>query len=201
MTLLSAFFPFSGDLAVADVTLAVDVASDFTTGLGLEVSRILSRLEDLVDELQSETSIAYVLALPEQDDTMVEGEYPWGVEAAAFAPGASHWNFDPAHFRTLQLARDLAEVLSGGRPFGELSDPSVKAGFLIYRTVEQQGTGISGDGIQTAMVSVLMSEGCYLERAELFEVVQGNESVNDKYLLYLIETVLDRIDRLGDQQY
>ena len=45
-----------------------------------------------------------------------------------------------------------------------------------------------------------MSEHCYIDRGDLFETIEGSEVVNDAYLLYLINLVVDRLERRASQE-
>ncbi len=104
--------------------------------------------------------------------------------------GLSHFE----HFRPLQLSRDLDEILTSGRECRDVKDPFLKAGMIMQKTVGILRTGSSAVHTRTAIVGVLMSEYPYIERGELFQLLSdGRESVNDDYLLFLINLVIERL--------
>jgi hypothetical protein len=153
----------------------------------------LSSRTDVFDDFCNMVAISFCLSAP--SCTAHDFCYPWNVAAASFEPGAA-LQVDLAHCRPLQLARDLAEVLSCDRTIDALSDHFMKAGLITYRTIDNLGTGVAGDAIQAAIVDVFMSEHCFIERGDVFEMVQDTECVNEKYLLFLIGEVKARLDRL-----
>ena len=172
---------------------------------------ILSRLEKLVDELLSEISLAYVLALPISHEGVALEHSPMALRGeVVVAESVLIFPLDE-RFVATKLLRDLGEILSCGRPYHELTDHFLKAGLIMYRTLiamdPSQDQQCRADGFLcgtaacsrctwlAAIVGTLMSEYPYILRGDLFLQLDGKEIFSDGYLSHLVQLLQQNIEK------
>ena len=189
-------FADTGSFEASGVTIEAVICT-------VDMIPILSRLDGLVDELLSEISLAYVLALPISHESVVLEHSPRALRGeVVVAESVSTFSLDE-RFVATKLLRDLGEILSCGRAHHELTDHFLKAGLIVYRTLiafnhsrDQQcradaflcGTVVCRRCTWlAAIVGTLMSEYTYILRGDLFLQFDGKEVVCEKYLLHLVQ--------------
>jgi hypothetical protein len=172
---------------------------------------ILSRLEELVDELLSEISLAHVLALPTSHENVNLEHSPMALGGEVVVAGSVPILPLDERFVASKLLRDLGEILSCGRPYHELTDHFLKAGLIMYRTLiamdPSQDQQCRADGFLcgtaacsrctwlAAIVGTLMSEYPYILRGDLFLQLDGKEIFSDGYLSHLVQLLQQNIEK------
>ena len=160
-------------------------------------------LSEVPDALSSSSTTPSCLQVPGSTFSSVPRLSCLRASGSASSTAPRQWyedlEVDEDYLSARQMSQSLEDMLSSRCTIQDLSDPFMKAGLLIESTVSRMRTVVPGDHTREAIVRVLMSEHVYIHRGELFGTVEGREAVNERYLLHLIEFVVDRIDRLDEQ--